>query len=373
MEILANANSILDPDSARSIPNQPQEWGSIPDAIEYFYENGWTDGLPVVPCTRSRLDEFLAQTSLDPDTVILEMRHLNRGCTVREAAINAVMAGCLPEYFPVVLAAWKSFDELGIGSSAIWQSTTGTAPFLIVGGPLAERLEINSAGNIFGSGFRANAAIGRAIRLISLNVFKLRPHLLDQATHGNPAKYTCCIAENDDENPWPSHREERGFAVTDSTVTTMLVRGSMFIEARQTSAPEQLLLDVVDSAARTGQLVASSASACIVFSPEHAQLLAGAGWSKDDVREFISENSVRDAADLHRVGKGAVSHRTRWRVPADHPDAVEPPEGSGPLRVIPDAQSVEIFVAGANNAGVSTILQGGRARYGRPPITRIDA
>src|SRR6201996_3012028 len=156
--------------------------------LEYYQERGWTDGLPVVPVTGSYLDEFLATTARDPSEVIIPMPHLNRALTVRLAAINAALAGCLPEYFPVVLAAWDSFLGDGGVSRAIWQSTTGTAPFTVVNGPVRARIGLNSRGNLYGSGFRANATIGRAIRLGSLKAVGVRPHALRQATQGTPAK-----------------------------------------------------------------------------------------------------------------------------------------------------------------------------------------
>jgi hypothetical protein len=341
------------------------------DAIEYYYQKGWTDGLPVVPCTDRLLSLFLAQTDRDPDEVLLAMPHLNRQCTVRQAAINAVMAGCRPEYFPVVLAAWESLRALGVGHSAIWQSTTGTAPFLLVNGPVAKQLEINSAGNIFGSGFRANGTIGRTIRLTAINAFGLKPHLLDQATQGSPAKYTCCIAENEANSPWPSFHEEHGFGREESTVTTMLIRGTLYMEARHTSVPEQLLNDFVDSVSRTGRLIGSTGTACVVFNPEHARVLADAGWSKADVKQYLYEKAVRSVEDLDRVGKGMVSHRTRWRVPVDHPDAVEPEGGRGPVRMLGSLSAIHVVVAGADNAGVSAILDTMGSHTAPPAITRV--
>jgi hypothetical protein len=150
--------------------------------MEDYADRGWTDGLPVMPVTESYLAEFLGQTARDPDEVLLAMPHLDRACTIRTAAINAAMAGCRPEYFPVVLAAWSALAQEGYVPRAIWQSTTGTAPMLLVNGPIRERIGLNSQGNVFGSGFRANATIGRAIRLSAINAFGLRPHELDQAT-----------------------------------------------------------------------------------------------------------------------------------------------------------------------------------------------
>jgi hypothetical protein len=206
------------------------------------------------------LASFLAQAGRDPDDVLLALPHLNRELTVRLAAINAALADCRPEYFPVVLAAWESLAAEGYVARAIWQSTTGTAPFLIVNRPVRERLGLNSGGNVFGSGFRANATIGRAIRLGAINAFGLRPHELDQATQGTPAKYTACIAENKEESPWPALHPEFGLAAEDSAVTAMVIRSCVHIEARHTMVPEQLATDLAGTIARTGALIHETAA-----------------------------------------------------------------------------------------------------------------
>src|SRR5690625_547723 len=157
------------------------------DAIETYYDNGLTDGLPVMPITGEVVQRFLAHTPRQPDEVLFEIPHLNRRCTVELAAANAAMAGCLPEYFPVVVAAWEAINQEAYPKAGIWQSTTGVAPLLIINGPIRQRLGINSTGNILGAGVRANATIGRAIRLGSINIFGIHTHRLDQATHGTPA------------------------------------------------------------------------------------------------------------------------------------------------------------------------------------------
>ena len=203
----------------------------IRQVMEDYADRGWTDGLPVMPVTESYLAEFLSQTTREPDEVLLAMPHLDRECTVRIAAINAAMAGCRPEYFPVVLAAWSALRLEGYVERAIWQSTTGTAPMLLVDGPIRERIGVNSRGNVFGSGFRANATIGRVIRLTAINAFGLRPHELDQATQGNPAKYMACIAENEEQSPRPPFHVEHGFDVHASTVTAMTMRWVVHISA----------------------------------------------------------------------------------------------------------------------------------------------
>ena len=342
--------------------------GEIRAAMEYYAGRDWTDGLPVVPVTESYLADFLAQTSRDPDDVLLAMPHLNRACTVRLAAINAALAGCRPEYFPVVLAAWESLAAEGYPARGIWQSTTGTAPLLIVNGPVRGQIGLNSKGNVFGSGFRANATIGRAIRLTTINAFGLRPHQLDQATQGTPAKYTMCIAENEEDSPWPPLHADFGLAATDSAVTSMVIRSCVHIEARHTTVPEQLATDIAGTIARTGALIHETISALVVLGPEHAQLFARAGWSKADVRQFLYDHAVRSPAELAAVGKEAVSRQTRWRVPSSHPDAIQ--AGSGP-GVLNSTGAVLVAVAGANNAGVSAVVETFGPRGGPPAVARV--
>lgn len=329
--------------------------------MEHYAAKSWTDGLPVMPVTESYLGEFLTHTRRDPEEVLFAIPHLNRELTLRLAAINAGLAGCLPEYLPVVLAAWDAIAQEPHPRRGIWQSTTGTAPLTVVNGPVREQLGINSRGNIFGSGFRANATIGRAVRLALLNVFGLRPHELDQATQGTPAKYTACLGENEEQSPWPPLHTEYGLAAHESAVTAFVIRSVMHIEARHTQVAEQLAEDFADSIRRTGALIHEHSCALLVLVPEHAQVFADAGWSKDDVRRAVHARAVRRRSDLAAAGKDAVSHHTRWRLAADHPDA-EPDQASASenpdvVPVMTGPSSVQIVVAGANNAGVSAVVE----------------
>lgn len=329
-------------------------------AMEYYADNGWTDGLPVVPVTQSYLDEFLATTKRDPDEVLIPMPHLNRNLTVRLAALNAALAGCLPSYFPVVLAAWDSFLKDGMVTRSIWQSTTGTAPFVVVNGPVRQAIGINSRGNVFGSGFRANATIGRAIRLGAINGLGLRPQVFDQATQGTPAKYSCCIGENEEDSVWAPLHVDNGLAPTDSAVSATVIRSVLHIEARHTTSPEQLAFDLADSICRTGALVRPNASAVVVLNPEHARKIDAAGWSKQDFAQAIYQRGVRRYRDLAAAGKEAIASGTKWRIPADHPDATEkdvPDDLDAPVRLLTSPEAVHIVVAGAPNAGVSSVVE----------------
>jgi len=339
---------------------EPVDAAEVRRAMEFYESRGWTDGLPVVPVTASYLEEFLATTARDPDEVIIAMPHLNKALTVRLAAINAALAGCLPSYLPVVLAAWDAFGKDGMVGRSIWQSTTGTAPFSVLFGPKRTELGFNSRGNVWGSGFRANATVGRAIRLGAINGLGLKPQVFDQATQGNPAKYSCFIAEDEEGSPWPSLAVDYGFAPTESAVSSTVIRSVLHIEARHTVVPEQLVNDFADSLCRTGALVRPNAAGFIVLNPGHARLFDKHGWSKTDVRQAIVDHGFRTYRDLAASGKEAVAHGTGWRLPADHPDAIpqEVPEDLDThVQLIKSIESVQIVVAGAPNAGVSSIVE----------------
>jgi hypothetical protein len=334
---------------------------AVRDVLEYYWAKEWTDGLPVVPVTESYLTRFLDTVDRDPEEILFTIPHLNRSLTVRLAALNAALAGCRPEYFPVVVAAWEAIAQEPHPARGIWQSTTGTAPFLVVNGPIRDEIGLNSRGNVFGSGFRANATIGRAIRLACINVFGLQPHRLDQATQGTPAKYSACIGENEEQSPWAPLHVDHGFAADESVVTAYVIRSVMHIEARHTSEPEQLALDFADSVRRTGALIHEYTSALLVLTPEHAAVFAGAGWSKDDLRRFVFDHAVRSREELVAVGKDALSHKSRWRLSSQHPDSM-PDTASGSdepdtVRLLSHPTSIQVVVAGADNAGVSAVVE----------------
>jgi hypothetical protein len=344
-------------------------------AIEYYTGNGWTDGLPVVPVTESYLKEFLATTSRDPAEVLVPMPHLNKALTVRLAAINAALAGCLPQYFPVVLAAWDALRADGMVTRSIWQSTTGTAPFVVINGPVRTEIGLNCRGNLFGSGFRANATIGRAIRLGAINGLGLRPHVLDQATQGTPAKYMCCIGENEEDSPWGPLHADHGFAAADSAVAATVIRSVLHVEARHSTTPGQLAYDFADSLCRTAALVRPTAAGYIVLNPEHARLCDRAGWSKADLSQAIYEAGTKRYGELRRAGKEAISSGTQWRVPLAHPEALpqEELDDEAPVRLIGSPQAVHIVVAGAPNAGVSSIVETFTRLTGPPAFAKVES
>jgi hypothetical protein len=316
------------------------------ELIEYCYAQGWTDGLPVVPPIKEFVDEFLAQTSRDPDDVLMVQSHLDRVCTVRQVAVNAIMAGCKPEYFPTVLAVMDAFEASGIARTNLMQSTTGQAEIIVVNGPIREQLGFNSLGNIFGPGDRPNATVGRALRLIVMNVLGIRPHEFDQSTQGTSAKYACCLAENEEDSPWEPLHVERGFAASDSTVTVQMIRSDVFVEHRSTQVPEEILSTIADSMSYGGMITQVTEArmlhgAVVVMGPEHAQLIAARGWSKQDCKQFLFEHLGKYKHELRRMGKLHADFE------AEAEDAF--------IRMTSSPDWIMLVVAGANNGGVSTV------------------
>jgi hypothetical protein len=324
------------------------------EAIEYCYEQGWTDGLPVVPASRDLVDRFLERTARSPDEVLWRMDHLNTECTVQTAAINAAMAGCLPEYFPVVLAAWDAvmLDRAAKGGG--WQSTSGPAPLIVVNGPIRHELGINCTGGIFAAGFRPNATIPRAIGLMMRNAFGVAPHVFDQTTQGIPGRWSICFGENEEESPWEPLATEMGLETGANAVSCTLTRTYEFVDNRHTQDVEQLLWDFADTISRTGVMIFRSQSAGIVFSPEHAQMLAGAGYSKTDVKDWLIEHCGRVEADLRSAGKDAVSEGGFGGRSAGGQERVA---GDVFSPFLPGRESVPIVVAGARNAAMSMVFR----------------
>lgn len=321
------------------------------EAIEYCYDHGWSDGLPVVPASRPLVDAFLATTARAPQDVIGRSEQFDREVTVELAAINAAMAGCLPEYFPVVLAAWQALTRDRAAGGGGWQSTSGPAPMIVVNGPIRAELGFNSGGGVFGPGFRPNATIARAIGLIVRNCYGIRPGVLEQATQGLPGRWSICLAENEEESPWEPLAVAAGQPADTSAVSAMLLRTCEFVDNRHTQDPEQILWDFADTISRTGSLIFADTSAGVVFGPEHAQLLAKAGYTRADVQDWFVEHCGRRRADLRRVGKNGIGDNgVRHADDLDEDDELFD-------RILPSRGHVPVLVAGSRNAAMSMVVR----------------
>ena len=293
----------------------------VPDdllaAIDFCYEQGWTDGLPVVPPQIDRVKAMLAADARPAETVIARHPATGLDLSLHAAAVNAVMAGCLPEYFPVLVAAYEAIDRPDFNFHGSTASTGGSAPLLIVSGTYADDINMNADVNLFGPGNRANATIGRAVRLILRNVFQMLPGISDKSTQGNPGKYSFCIAERGRGNPWPPLCEAQGYAQGTSSVTVFAGGGFCNVENHGGNTPEQILASVADTMANYGCITLGQS--VVILAPEHMRILGDASWTRERAQDFLFTQAKRSVEGMKGVGKyrdseyerqhGASAHR----------------------------------------------------------------
>ena len=269
-------------------------------AMELCYDKGWTDGFPVVPATQERVDAMLAAAGLEPEVEVAFIENRQVSVTAEKVDINAVMAGCKPEYMPVVVAAVEALAEPLYGYHGPGTSTGGAAVLMIVNGPIARELDMNCGHNLFGPGWRANSTMGRAVRLIMRNTIGTLPGTLDQSSLGHPGKYTFCIAENEAESPWPPLHVERGYKREQSAVTIMAALGTHQYSNNLSSTAEGVLTTLC-AQMRVSAGTMRQPQYALVFAGEHMAIIAKSGWSRDDVKKFCFENSKISVAELKRM------------------------------------------------------------------------
>jgi hypothetical protein len=331
-----------------------REAGDPIAAIEYCYQQGWTDGLPVIPPTEERVAAFLAQLDRGGDDVVGMVPERRRRVTMEQVAANAVMAGCLPEYAPVVVAAVEAMLQPPFNLVGPSASLGGAAILVIVNGPAAEDLQINCRNNLFGPGNRANATIGRAVRLVLMNTCGAIPGLFDRSCLGHPGKYTYCIAENAKDSPWLPLHVERGLAPDASAVTVFACEGPRQVRNGLSQTPEGVLTTIADvmsslgTSLTTSGSVASSASGTrqgemvIVVAAEHMHTISRHGWSKRDIRTYLSEHARRTVADLKRGGG----------LPGD----VEPGDEQKYVSAVEGPDDLMIVAAGGDEGAMSAVI-----------------
>jgi hypothetical protein len=277
----------------------------VPDdllaAIDFCYEQGWTDGLPVVPPQVDRVTAMLAADQRPADTVIARHPATGLELSLHAAAVNAVMAGCLPAYFPVLVAAFEAMDRPDFNFHGSTASTGGSAPLLIVSGPYADAIAMNADVNLFGPGNRANATIGRAVRLILRNVFQMLPGISDKSTQGNPGKYSFCIAERSRGNPWPPLCQTQGYPAGTSSVTVFAGGGFCNVENHGGNTPDQILGSVVDAMANYGCITLGQS--VVILAPEHMRIVGDAGWTRERAQDYLFSRAKRSVDGMKGVGK----------------------------------------------------------------------
>jgi hypothetical protein len=310
--------------------------GSVSDINDHFYQWGWTDGLPIIPPTEDLVLEMLEASPLSGGRVLGRMPPLEGTVTVEKVAINAVMAGCKPDYFPVVLAAVKAVLQPQFNVGSITTTTGGAAPVVMVSGPIASKLGIHGGTAVFGSGHRTNATIGRALRLTMRNLGGATAATMEKSTHGWPGKYTMCFAENQERNPWEPLHVELGFPPEASIVVVAAVRGiHTLVEASQETG--EGVLQTLVSSMRAGGVSgyyyqARGASPVVVLGPEHAAEIAAAGFSRQDVKNYLFQHA--------RLSVGDLKDRGHWGA-RSWPDEFE---GQGDDYLVPLVSTAEAFL-----------------------------
>jgi len=343
-------------DQERTLSSRRIELSDPAEAIEYFYQQGWTDGLPIIPPTPERVSECLDSAGKLPGDILGMIPARNRVITAEKVAINAVMAGCLPSYMPVIVTAIEAMCQEEFNLHGISATTGGTAPLLIVNGPIVQQLNINGGVNCFGPGVRANATIGRAIRLILMNVGGSIPGVLDKACLGHPGKYSYCIAEDEAGNPWGPLSFDRGIPPDPdiSAVTVFAGESPHFVNNQAGGSGKRIIGSIAN--AMMGTLYRGG-NWVLVLCPEHVTIFKQEGWTKAQIREAVHERAVRSLADFKRLN--------------GLPDSMIKPEDEETIqRNIDTLDDLLIVTAGGKAGGFSAVIPPWAAGADSRAVTR---
>lgn len=331
--------------------------------LEACHEAGWTDGLPVVPPTVARVDAMLGDRRAGADDPILWLAPGNGAVTLRKIAANAVMAGCLPQHLSVVEAAVRAVAQPAFGLELCVTTVHSQSPMVLVSGPIAERVGMNGDTGALGPGNRANASIGRALSLCVRNLGMAVPGGLDATTLGHPGKYSYCFTETA-ASPWAHFHTDRGFAATDSTVSVYAADAPLCVCDYGRTGAEEVMLTISRSAAVPGTYNAFfREDLWLVMAPEHAEIVAAAGWSKADVRRFVYEHARIRAGALRRHGLYGFADQVvgpAWLGEAG-PDDMIP--------IVDAPERVNIAVAGGPYGGYTAVIFGSGTTVTEPVQT----
>jgi hypothetical protein len=310
------------------------------EALENFHTRRLTDGLPFVLPTLERVQAMIAGSGRRASEVIAVIPPRWAEATVENIAINAVMAGCRPEYMPVLIAALQAAGDPEFGLYSVQATTHPCAVLMLVSGPIVGELGLNFAHGSFGPGFRPNASLGRAMRLVLMNVGGGIPGHGDQSTHGSPAKFSYCVAENEAATPWEPFRVARGFGKSDSTVTVFSGEGPHNVNDHVCTSAETTLTVVADTMTTIGHNNAGSVirgDVLVAFGPEHAHTIASGGLSRGDVQKFLYERA-RNKIGLLKLR--AMYKAENW------PDWVDQADDEALCPIVGRPEDIHIVVTG---------------------------
>jgi len=344
--------------SGHALTSRRIELADLEDEMELLFERGFTDGLPVVPPTEERVLRMLQGTTRAPDDVVAVVAPDLVEVTVEKVAINAVMAGCKPEYLPWVLAALEAVCTDAFNIHGVLATTMPVGPVIVCNGPGTRAIGMNSEGNALGQGNRANLTIGRAVQLIVRNVGGGRPGEVDRATHGNPGKISFCFAEREHDSPLTSLAVSRGFQPTQNTVTVFAGEGPRcIVDQKVRTAPE--LANVFAACLRTlhSPKLVLAFDAILVIGPEHARVLATDGWSRERLLEELHARLQLPGSELVYgalgIADGVPAHLRDVTLPKFRPDGI-------------------LVVHAGGGAGLFSAMIGGWANgeMGSQPVTK---
>jgi hypothetical protein len=294
-------------------PGAMVECDDDPEAVfELLCAKGWSDGLPVIPPTPERVERMLSYCDRDFDKPVVKIPPRFGAATPIRIAANAVMAGCKPEHFPLVLLALEALAEEPYNLYGTQATTHPCTPMLIFNGPVAEEVGLNSGHNVMGNYFRANAVIGRAVRLALVNIGAAIPGTGDMATAGTPAKFTFCVAENEKTSPWEPLHVELGYPREASTVTVVAAEGPHNVNDHESLTPEGILTMIAGTIAITGSNNPYYAGQPVLaFGPEHAATVASGGMTKAQVKQWLYEHAT---IPLSKFSEEGIERRFRRKI-----------------------------------------------------------
>lgn len=311
------------------------------DEFEFFLNKQWSDGLPVVTPTETRVQWMLQGTHRDPDEVIGRIPPAMVPATVRTVAIHGLMAGCKPEYLPVLLGAIRLILRDEFNMNGVQGTMHGVAPLMIVNGPYAANIDLHGGNGCFGPGFRANASIGRAIRLMMTNLGGGIPGVASATIFATPLRYTACLTENAERSPWESLAVSRGYSPNDNVITCAMVESPRLCFDDVSQEPARLLAGVASSMADICSWNMHARSDMVVaMGPQHAAICANAGMSRADVHASLCRMAGRKVRELKIGGNWRRERALAF------PIAVDPDDDDFFIPAIKRPEDLHLIVAG---------------------------
>ena len=324
-----------------TLSSKRYEVDDILAAQEFYHSRQWTDGLPVVPPTADAVQACLDWAMMPADHLVGIEPVRNRAITAEKLAINAIMAGCLPMHFPVVIAAFTAMLQEPFLVHGATASTGGCAVLVVINGPVREEVGMSSSFNVLGSSDRATTVIGRAIRLILCNLLDVRPGQIDRSTLGHPGKLSYCIAEDEDNSPWNSLAEDQGVPREASAVTVMAAGAPRQLMNEWTTKPEEILdTFCAEIKANLRHYSIYPGNYAIVIPPQLRTHFDEAGWGRKEIQQYVFENARILRREWADVGKGAVVGR----------------RGDQEYPALPDPEHLLIIAAGGPAGGFGAVI-----------------